>query len=282
MALADFPALRKSALRLLSLPPSAACAERNWSTQDFIFSKRRNRLASVRGEKLVYIYYNIRSLLPHEQRTAGLSAEKLASWLLLLRGSPISRHFPWPTRTDGQHMVMWDTVDDDAEFAGMHGDEDEDEDEDEKFDESAVDALLEQAAFQPYMPDDNATPGTGIDVLECPTNLPGDLVEGGQVALWFGPPYNKWFAGKIIQVNRRRTVSENVTAEFVEDGQPTWAHFTAARETYGADRRWVLLKRISIDLDDGPAPLSSPAPLSAPDIASGSQDELFVSPPGLT
>jgi hypothetical protein len=58
----EFPTLKKFALKLLSLPPSAASAERNWSTQDFIVSKRRNRLAPRRAEKLIYIYFNLRSL----------------------------------------------------------------------------------------------------------------------------------------------------------------------------------------------------------------------------
>ena len=53
----EFPTLKKLALKLLSLPPSAASAERNWSTQDFIVSKRRNRLAPRRAEKLIYIYF---------------------------------------------------------------------------------------------------------------------------------------------------------------------------------------------------------------------------------
>lgn len=65
----EFPTVKKLALKLLSLlPPSAASAERNWSTQDFIASKRRNRLKARRAEKLIYIYFNLRSLAPRWRR----------------------------------------------------------------------------------------------------------------------------------------------------------------------------------------------------------------------
>jgi hypothetical protein len=37
-------------------------SERNWSSYDFIHSKKRNKLTPARAEKLVYVFHNIRSL----------------------------------------------------------------------------------------------------------------------------------------------------------------------------------------------------------------------------
>jgi len=45
------------------LTPTASSAERNWSLQDFIFSRRRNRLEGARGSALVYVYWNLRALV---------------------------------------------------------------------------------------------------------------------------------------------------------------------------------------------------------------------------
>ena len=49
-------------------------------------------------------------------------------------------------------------------------------------------------------------------------------------------------------------MQDNVTAEFTDStyGQ-TWGHWLASADTYGADRKWVLLKPIPIELshDDG-------------------------------
>uniref|UniRef100_A0A7S2NQZ8 HAT C-terminal dimerisation domain-containing protein n=1 Tax=Haptolina brevifila TaxID=156173 RepID=A0A7S2NQZ8_9EUKA len=67
----EFPLLKDFALKLLSLPPTSASAERNWSTQDFIVSKRRNRLAAARAEKLVYIYFNLRSIKHADAQRLG-------------------------------------------------------------------------------------------------------------------------------------------------------------------------------------------------------------------
>ena len=54
------PALRKVAMRVLSMVASAGACERNWSTYDFIHSKKRNRLSSKRCESLVYVFANTR------------------------------------------------------------------------------------------------------------------------------------------------------------------------------------------------------------------------------
>ena len=91
--------------------------------------------------------------------------------------------------------------------------------------------------------------------------LPGYEIDGRQacptsestlkVARWFGEGYNAWHVGKIIDVNKRRTKQDNITAEFddAEEGR-TWGHWCASADNYGADRQWVLLKPIPLDLDD--------------------------------
>jgi hypothetical protein len=48
------------AIRLLSVCPSASACETNWSEWSLIHNKRRNRLNSQRGDKLVYVYHNRR------------------------------------------------------------------------------------------------------------------------------------------------------------------------------------------------------------------------------
>ena len=68
-------------------------------------------------------------------------------------------------------------------------------------------------------------------------------------------------ARSLTEVNRRRTKQENVSVEF-EDEQfgTTWGHFLASADDYGADRLWVVLEPIPIELDaDSEGSSSSPA-----------------------
>ena len=71
----------------------------------------------------------------------------------------------------------------------------------------------------------------------------GDRTEPGatrlmKVARWFGTPFNAWYVGKIVQINKRRTKQDNVSAEFNDETYgTTWGHWPAASETYGADRK---------------------------------------------
>lgn len=39
---------------------SSSAAERNWSTYDFIHSKKRNKLTDARARDLVYVHSNLR------------------------------------------------------------------------------------------------------------------------------------------------------------------------------------------------------------------------------
>lgn len=64
-------------MRVLAQPTSASSCERNWSTYDFVHSKRRNRLCHARADKLVYVFSNLR-LLTHA--TAGSYEEAQVGW----------------------------------------------------------------------------------------------------------------------------------------------------------------------------------------------------------
>jgi hypothetical protein len=54
------PELQLVATRVLSQCVSASACERNWSTFDFVHTKKRNRLSSTKVNKLVYIHSNLR------------------------------------------------------------------------------------------------------------------------------------------------------------------------------------------------------------------------------
>ena len=113
-------------------------------------------------------------------------------------------------------------------------------------------------------PQDFSTPGEGFNVLPCPARLPHDLQVGQKLARWFGEGYNKWYVGKITEVNRRRTKQENVSVVWSLrkriTAATTWGHFLASADDYGADRLWVVLEPIPILLDTE----SSSAPPSLP------------------
>ena len=147
--------------------------------------RRRNRLAPQRAEKLIYIYFNLRSLASSEQqrRGPGITEEALERWAASFLVHP---EFPWPTVDDGKHMFSWEGDAGDA-FEGMHGDEmglEADEDAD---DEEAA-RQEEAAAFTAFEPEDFSTPGEGFNVLPCPARLPHDLYTSQKLARWFGPP----------------------------------------------------------------------------------------------
>ena len=54
------PELQKVAVRVLSQVSSASVCERNWSTFDFIHTKRRNRLECKKVRDAVFIHNNLR------------------------------------------------------------------------------------------------------------------------------------------------------------------------------------------------------------------------------
>ena len=54
--------LSEPAQILLTIPPSSAASERNFSAWSTVHTKKRNRLTTQRAGKLVYIYHNLRML----------------------------------------------------------------------------------------------------------------------------------------------------------------------------------------------------------------------------
>ncbi|KAG6510197.1 hypothetical protein ZIOFF_028206 [Zingiber officinale] len=59
---ASAPTLQSLALKLLGQPSSSSCCGRNWSTYNFIYSLKRNKITPQRAEDLVYVHYNLRLL----------------------------------------------------------------------------------------------------------------------------------------------------------------------------------------------------------------------------
>lgn len=124
-------------------------------------------------------------------------------------------------------------------------------------------------AKEPFEPEDYSTSGEGFQVLPCPAKLPHDLQVGQRMAQWFGPPYNAWYVGKILEINKRRTKTDNVQVEFSDEtyGQTT-SLMVADGATYGADKLWVVLKPIPVDLSDSSS-MSSPPDDSDDDSGNG-------------
>ena len=58
----SLPMLQTLALKLLGQPCSSSCAERNWSTYDFIHCMRRSRITPKRADDLVFVHSNFRLL----------------------------------------------------------------------------------------------------------------------------------------------------------------------------------------------------------------------------
>jgi len=128
-------------------------------------------------------------------------------------------------------MYSWAEEEDDTDFAGMHGDEmilGDDSSDDEGGDEDS--ASYERRGFVPFQDDT-------LSELHCPARVPGDLFVGQRIACWFGPPFSKWYVGTITDVNRRRTKTDNVEAEF-EGGS---GQLVCDAAEYGAHKSWVLV-----------------------------------------
>ena len=136
-------------------------------------------------------------------------------------------------------------------------------------DQEAADEQAEASAFVPFEANGHLPPGEALQVLPCPPRVPQELEVGQPVARWFGEGYNAWFVGKIVMVNKRKTKTDNVTAEFYyEDEGTTWGHWCASADNYGANRKWVLLKVIpTVDVEGGadePVPAAFNTPGAGP------------------
>ena len=56
---------------------------------------------------------------------------------------------------------------------------------------------------------------------------------------------------KIVEINRRRSKSENVAVQFSNETEgETQSLMIADANTYGADRLWVVLRPLPIEVDD--------------------------------
>ncbi|GBG79534.1 hypothetical protein CBR_g29681 [Chara braunii] len=58
----DFPRLQEVAIKVLAMWSTVSPCDRNWTTHDFIYAKRRNRLSSDSLGKLVFIHCNMQLL----------------------------------------------------------------------------------------------------------------------------------------------------------------------------------------------------------------------------
>ncbi|XP_039778171.1 uncharacterized protein LOC120645455 [Panicum virgatum] len=74
----ETPALQSMATRILSLTSSSSGCERNWSWFEGIHTKKRNRLTTIRLNKLVYIQFNNRLMNKREK----IKSKKITDVLL--------------------------------------------------------------------------------------------------------------------------------------------------------------------------------------------------------
>eukprot|EP00955_Chlamydomonas_euryale_P028131 296405-Chlamydomonas_euryale.AAC.1 len=65
------PTLQTVAARVLAQPSSASASENNWSTHEFIISRRRNKLSVHRAGDLVFVFSNLNLVM--RVNTAGYS-----------------------------------------------------------------------------------------------------------------------------------------------------------------------------------------------------------------
>ena len=54
----DTPNLQKIAALIYKVQPSSAACERNFAHFDYVYTKRRQRLGTVKGDKIVFVYSN--------------------------------------------------------------------------------------------------------------------------------------------------------------------------------------------------------------------------------
>lgn len=67
------PQLQEVAKKILTIPPTAAGSERNWSVWKNIWSNKRSCMHLPRVGMLVYVYYNVR-MLKERGKNGGASA----------------------------------------------------------------------------------------------------------------------------------------------------------------------------------------------------------------
>jgi hypothetical protein len=72
------PELQTVGMTVLSQCSVASACERNWSTYDFIHSKKRNRLTPQRAQDLVHVFSDLR--LAHKVNSIEFE-EDMVSWM---------------------------------------------------------------------------------------------------------------------------------------------------------------------------------------------------------
>jgi len=70
--------LQTVGVTVLSQCSAASACERNWSTYDFIHSKKRNRLTPQRAQDLVHVFSDLR--LAHKVNNIEFE-EEMVSWM---------------------------------------------------------------------------------------------------------------------------------------------------------------------------------------------------------
>jgi hypothetical protein len=245
----DMPVLQELALKLFSCPATGAAAERNWSTQDHIVTPKRARLLTIKVQKLIAVFENLRNLKTVKTRSRkvmGVSARALQNFRTRSSTHGTFKHFtPGPSvfmsedpATDtchsGQQMYESDS-EGEAENntqSGSSSDEDDSDDDEE--------LQLDHEDFK--APDE-------IDVQPKPASVPRDLNSGQKVAVYFADDWDVWAVGTITYVNKRRNQSDNVTVDF-----PNWGecNLTFTCDNYGISNMWVVLDWAEVyECEDG-------------------------------
>ena len=81
-----------------------------------------------------------------------------------------------------------------------------------------------------------------------------------------GWDYYAWHIGKIVEVNRRRTKSENVSAIFNNPTEgETRGVLVADPSTYGAEKLWVLVRQVPVEISEDSDSRDTPQPSSSED-----------------
>jgi hypothetical protein len=224
--------LRDVLKTVFSFAPTAAGAERNWSVQEFIFSKRRNRLAGERGTDLVFVYWNLRALAAQ----AAAATTEMLGWRESLQTALPS--FPHPTRSWAPFSNWRDSSL--GSFDGMHGDEqvggtddsEEEEGEEDEMDDSPAPDWSQAATVQ---------------LRPCPTGdsaatVAASIARGDKVVVCFGAPYSAWYVGTVVRIDWRYELP--VFAVF-EDGEAATAGDPALYGVMGG-REWALLQPVEL------------------------------------
>ena len=75
-----------------------------------------------------------------------------------------------------------------------------------------------------------------------------------------------WHIGKIVEVNRRRTKSENVSAIFNNPTEgETRGVLVADPSTYGAEKLWVLVRQVPVEISEDSDSSDTPQPSTSED-----------------